>query len=132
MDRIKCVGADGVEREFLCRRLDEPFFSKIRFFVKPVDQPVQDEFELVLEEESEDLLRVKMMNHHREESLSGKGIPEAILLYASVVLGRRIESSPKCSVNGQRRSEAASKAWERLCTLGKAKYNGASDTYCTM
>lgn len=77
-------------------------------------------------------MRVEMMNHHKQECYSRKGIPEAVLLYAAKTLQKPIKSSPGYSPDGQWRIPAATKVWQRLCQAGHATYDSDADTFNTV
>lgn len=67
-----------------------------------------------------------------KESHRMKGIPEALILEAGKIFGKRIISSSDkhpILMNEWRRG-AASKVWERLVQKGLAKYNSDKDYYC--
>lgn len=132
MTVLKCIGRDGIEREFACRIREEPFFGTTHLFVRPIDHQPQDEFELVLKEESADVMRVKMMNHHYLEIYAQKGIPEAAIIYAAAAFQKTVESSPSAPSNGQWRIPAATSVWERLRAQGKATYSSETDIYRTI
>lgn len=66
-----------------------------------------------------------------KESHRKKGIPEALILEVKRIYNKQVISSSnkKPKILGEWRRDEASKAWERLVSQGKAKYDEEEDIY---
>lgn len=132
-NKLGCVGADGVRREFIWRADKAQLDDKWTFRVESqTSNPPGDCFELVVEllEERDHTARVVMMHHHGRPEYQAKGIPDALLPEIRRYLDKNVESSPRIAcMNGVYRTPAATKVWERLKRAGLAEYDSSRDVY---
>lgn len=136
MSELKCIGRDGVARTFDVRWDKDIFAEKWKFrVVTSPALPGGEAFHLDIEEISEGLGRVVMMNNYGVREYCGMGIPEALLPLASATLGMKLQSSPTLGTSstpgasGIYRTPAATKVWNRLVNAGKATHLLADDIF---
>jgi len=133
LNKLDCVGADGVHREFLWRVEKALFEEKWTFRVETQAATTSgDAFELAVEllEDRADTVRVIMMHHYGHPEYKAKGIPDALLPLVRQYLGKNVESSPsRGDTTGVYRTPAATRVWERLKAAGLADYDPKRDVY---
>jgi hypothetical protein len=132
MQLLSCVGKDGTKREFLCSHSEDRLSAEWVFRVRAKEESAGHSFELVLKELDDESMRVVMLNNYGIPDYCGKGIPDALLPYAALVLGKHVQSSPSSAFGGIYRTAAATIVWDRLVRLGKATYDAGSDVYQTV
>ena len=128
---LECTDIDGINRTFLCRIIDELNGNNITVsvhFVPPL--PSGDFFQVTIHRLNLDTAITTAIYSHDQE-YRGKGIPEALLPWISNHLNTTVVSSSNRNprLNGERRSEEATKMWERLCRKRIAKKLEDSDHY---
>lgn len=126
MKTIKCIGRDGLEREFFCSdtEIEGLIKKKYTYRIRPSDSEPQESFEFTVEEVDNSTVKVVMMNAHNEPTYSAMGISETMIEECAMTLGKTIVSSSNRHKNSDEyRTEPATKVWRRLEKLGRAIYN---------
>ena len=127
---LPCVGKDGITRVFKYDYARDQFEPKwhFRVYADPPD-PSGDWFDFTVEDKDPNTVRVDVMNANGVKAYQKMGIPEAIIVGAASVLGKRVVSSPSQGPAGVWRTPEATKAWERLLKQGKANYDHSTDLF---
>jgi hypothetical protein len=130
MPKLTCSGRDNIEREFEYTCVYSELDHTWDVFVKTVPPPPNDlAFELRLTPVG-DNAQVTSVTHHNSPLYREKGIIDALLPTLAAELDRGIVSSPTTGEhNGEYRTVAATKYWERLRGKNAATFDEASDLY---
>jgi len=136
MSFIECVAKNGVKSRFYYKySITEHLFIEhnMMIFLSP-DYSDADFFEITAKEVGSNTLKIIMMNNNNQSIYKAKGIPDAAILELKAITGKIIRSSSISypSDLNERRSESATKAWERLEKHGQASYNAADDYFFTV
>lgn len=129
MATIKCVGKDGVSRDFEVESEEVLTGKKWDFSVRA--QESNDFFQLTVETSDDNKVRITQIFHNDDPAYKGMGIPDALLPYVASQLKKQIISSSNKfpSKPGEWRSVYANKMWDRLVGKVQAVYDEQKDVY---
>lgn len=137
MATIRCSGKDGTIRDFIVTSEEETSYDEsddgereVTFWVKSSpDAP--ESFELSLREKAMGEFQVVWVGPQNGREHRGMGIPETLLPYAKQTLAAKKIRSSRSNIEGttDRRTQDATKMWERLKSKGMARYDRADDRY---
>jgi hypothetical protein len=129
MNKIKCIGKNGVSRIFKYRLEPHPERKPKEwiFFVHTLEEKEKDFFEFHLTEIDDNTAKVTMMAHHSQDEFIAMGIPERMIEEGYKVLKKQIISSTNSRNHQKLPNEYtlpyAVKVWKRLVSKGKAYFN---------
>jgi hypothetical protein len=131
--KLNCIGRDELLRTFYLYQFS--MFSAqpelvFRVYESP-DASDSQSFEFTLVEEEDGSLKITMMHHHDDPRYAAKGIPDSAIPEIARITDKLIRSSSNTrpSTGSERRSEHATKVWQRLEERGMARYDNERDVY---
>ena len=132
MDTITGVGKDGQRRTFELRWEKDPIKERWIFRAYIPELASGEFYEASFEADPIDHATIRSVGTHAHApEYREVGLPEAIILKAAGLLGKRIVSSrnrkPKAA--NEWRTAAATKPWQRLVSQGLAAYDEERDTF---
>lgn len=129
---LRCVGADGVPREFHYELEFEDEGTLLCRVHRREQMSSEDHwFDLTLRALDRESLVVVMMQHNWKEWYQAKGIPDALIPALADRLGKMVcsSSNSRKKYPDESRNEPASKVWCRIVAVGRATYDSAGDRY---
>lgn len=128
-NEVTCTGRDGIQRTFIVRHEKCAWKDEWTFRVYATPTLISGEFfELSLKVISGDMAKIIAIHNNGEDAYKAKGIPEALLPFASKVTDKKIVSSSTNDEDGYRTPDAT-KMWERLCRKGLAEKDEDNDRF---
>jgi hypothetical protein len=124
---LNCVGKDNTSKVFFYKYNYDMLSGEHSMKIYNSQACNTEFFELTAKEE-DDYLKIIMMRKN-DEMYGGKGIPDAAIPELATLSEMTVCSSSNGNGNGEYRTEAATKVWERLESKGKAGYDKASDRF---
>lgn len=125
--KIICTGKDDIDREYYIH-VRKTYEGYPQFFVNDEEIMTGNAFELILKPVDEKSYMIMMMNSHQK--YGGFGIPDALIPFLAQYLESSVCSSPRMSEDRNYwRTDEATKVWERLVSVGKARYEKTTDIY---
>ena len=135
METITCIGKDNQSRTFELCCVENPFKQRWTFFAYTDPRlPSGENYQASFVADPDDLTIVRSVGMFAHAPEYQKvGLPEATILHAAKVIGRRIVSSRNNEEksNGEYRSLTAEKVWQRLVSQGLATYDNETDSFAT-
>lgn len=134
MPTITCVGNDNVSRNFNYTPSYDLLNGKTAFNVTSIPPaPGGGFFELCVQDQDADTVRVVMIHHHNLPEYIGKGIPDVLLCAVKSLLGKDVQSSRTQGTGADEyRTPEATRMWNRLVKKCIATYDEVADVYRLM
>lgn len=135
MTPIKCVGKDGVEREFYYSTEEDTLDHVWMFRVyKNQNSEGDSGFEVKYKPISDFVWMQAGIYHHGNQEYSGKGIPEVIIPEVSrnrkvLIVSSPSQAQPTEYEENIFRTPDATKMWQRLVNKEIAVYNSNADIF---
>ena len=132
LTRLRCIDRFGASAQFDVYEVQEADDIALRSF-RIVCAGVQldymaETFLFVLKLEAPRTAFYFAANHHDNDSVRGKGIPDALLPFLKAELDMNIRSSVGLAQD-EWRTEPATKYWRRLESRGLARYDEQRDIF---
>jgi len=129
---LECKTAEG-KRVFEVRTqvIEDSGGRVFHYFVKPVTPPDTsgEVYFAAFHEVEEGLLQVDVLNNPLPEPYQRCGITRALFALVAQERKSTIRSSEKCARDEERRSEDATRVWERMVRDQLARYNPTEDRF---